>query len=129
MARVSDWRLAPSARLRASESSPDWAGRYRAVVASHVTEATHAIERCRLRIMKNPPRFVTRLTPSLQRSSYSTRIEARRRELDPVLMLAIDVHSIQRLSRNPRPSNIAGVALSILDLRVADCLAAAKWYR
>ena len=34
-----------------------------------------------------------------------------------------------RLSRNPLPSNIAGIAFSIRAARVADCLAAAKWYR
>ncbi len=44
-------------------------------------------------------------------------------------MLAIDGHSTQRLSKNPLPSNIADIAFSIRAFRVADCLAAAKWYR
>lgn len=42
-------------------------------------------------------------------------------------VLAIDVCSVQRRSKNPRPSNIAGIALSIRAVRVADCFAAAKW--
>jgi hypothetical protein len=31
------------------------------------------------------------------------------------------------LSRNPLPSNIAGIAFSIRATRVTDCFAAAKW--
>ena len=44
--------------------------------------------------------------------------------------LAMNVNPFYlRLSRNPLPSNIAGIAFSIRTTRVADCLAAAKWYR
>jgi hypothetical protein len=37
--------------------------------------------------------------------------------------------AVQRFSSNPLPSNMAGIAFSIRAVRVADCLAAAKWYK
>jgi len=49
--------------------------------------------------------------------------------VEAVPMPVLDARSTQRLSRNPLPSNIAGIAFSIRAVRVADCLAAAKWYK
>ncbi len=52
------------------------------------------------------------------------------REISRSQSLSRDTHDTSpRLSRNPLPSNIAGIAFSIRAVRVADCLAAAKWYR
>lgn len=48
---------------------------------------------------------------------------------DDPLGIRVDRQPGQRFSSSPLPSKMAGMAFSIRAVRVADCLAAAKWYK